>query len=424
MDLAPQFASKSIYRFKRKIGSGGCAEVFLYSRQTEGFPAQEVVLKILKSAGEETVRELLNEGTRLSSLRHPNILATFGYEKIDDEKFGLILEYFPGENLKALIPRFYSEDRPTIAGYVIRVLCEALAAAHSQDVIHGDFSGRNVLISEMGQIKLSDFGLATRASKLFQSDGPLKGSADYLAPERWAGQGVSKGADVFALGILAYEILTGTPPLDFGVQSFLTERPWQKFPLWKTFFDGVFAESALRLSAHELLQKIPEDGQSVIDIQRTISTRVRPEATLEPMKTQTHLLGVSNSVISRGCFYALTIIILLASLMTSGETEQDRGKPAYFRPCVLTLTSRPWGELIVDGISRGYTPLINLSISPGLHTLVWRDSLGRELTKSLRAYENSTLAFKIFLDHGHPQVQPITNYYAPHFKRHPAHSPP
>src|ERR1700683_825378 len=98
MDLTRQFASKSMYTFKKKIGTGGSAEVFLYSRQIGGLPAQDIALKILKAQNEGQILELLNEGRRLGSLKHPNILTAFGYEKIDGDKFALVLEYFPGEN--------------------------------------------------------------------------------------------------------------------------------------------------------------------------------------------------------------------------------------------------------------------------------------------------------------------------------------
>src|SRR5947207_877389 len=103
MDLAYQFKSSSTYVFKRKIASGGLAEVLLYSKKNQGLPDQEVILKILKRSTKDDLEELINDGAKLSELKHPHIVTTFGYEKMGHGKVGLVLEYIPGTNLQNLV---------------------------------------------------------------------------------------------------------------------------------------------------------------------------------------------------------------------------------------------------------------------------------------------------------------------------------
>jgi len=418
MELTYKFASKSTYTFKKKVGSGGSAEVFLYSRQAEGLPNQDVVLKVLKSADESGVRELLNEGRRLGMLKHPNILTAFGYEKIDDQKFGLVLEYFPGENLKKIIPRIKIEQRPLVAEYVVKTLCEALSLAHSQEIIHGDLSGRNVLVSHQGQIKLSDFGLACRPTLQGRSVGvQIKGSADYLAPERWQGGAPSLEADIFSLGILAFEILNGENPLSGGSCSsglsrtlqFLQSENWNRFPAWRRFFEGCLNKKPKdRIGASELLKFVPLSGFPVMEIQRYLEGMMRAENTHDRVKTETQVFSKLLSPPPSLQRWAAIFFILF--LMAPGAIGQDHSSSGRLKPCLLTLTSQPWGEIVIDGVSRGYTPFINFPVPAGAHVVVWRNPLMGTVRKTLRAFENGTLAYKISKEHGRLQTVPLESF--------------
>src|ERR1700678_2210904 len=98
MDFAYSFNSSSRYTFKKVLGTGGSADVFLYTRHTDAMPDQEVVLKVFKNKNSEAINEIINEGIKLSEFKHPHILTTFGYEKIKSNTFALILEYMPGQN--------------------------------------------------------------------------------------------------------------------------------------------------------------------------------------------------------------------------------------------------------------------------------------------------------------------------------------
>jgi serine/threonine protein kinase len=439
MNFAHQFDSQSKYLFRKKIGSGGTAEVFLYSRQTEGLPAQDIALKILKVQREDQILELLNEGRRLGALKHPNILTTFGYEKIDSQKFGLVLEYFPGENLKAIIPRLSKESRHSAAEYIIKTICEALSLAHSQGIIHGDLSGRNVLVSGQGQLKLSDFGLACLISAAREKmGGPIepsadnfrvKGSADYMSPELWKGSPPSVSSDIFALGVLALEILEGANPLGQAsscspsnlilgferVQNFIKSEKWKEYEKWQIFFEECFASiPEKRPSAIDLSRLIPISEFGSLEIQREIAGIVKDVTLFEKTKTETHVFSKVmpkiwniKKIRSTGI---LALILFAFSIMTSEAIGLDHAISGRLRPCLMTLTSLPWGEVFIDGISRGYTPFINLPITPGFHILLWKDIRGHTVKKTLMAFENGTMAYKISAEKGRFISAPLPTF--------------
>src|SRR5262249_10260396 len=150
----------------------------------------------------------VNDGNRLSQLRHPNIVTTFGYEKIDSCRIALVLEHIPGENLDAVLNSVLVEDRLHLATYIASVMTETLAVTHEKGIIHGDISTKNILVSEQGLLKLTDFGLS------IDSHGPVersnqRGTIGYLAPERWLGASSSQASDLFSLGMVVLETLSG-----------------------------------------------------------------------------------------------------------------------------------------------------------------------------------------------------------------------
>lgn len=395
-----------MYVFKRRLGSGGSADVFLYSRQTEGCPAQDVVLKVIKSNEEETFKELMNDGQKLSSLRHPHILSAFGFEKLSAGKFGLLLEYIDGCNLRQVISVMDSSARQKLAGYLVRTIIEALDSAHKHSVVHGDVSGRNILVSRQGIIKLSDFGLASDGGKEFSAK-HFKGSVDYLAPELWKGGTRTYQSDIFSAGIVAYEILTGTNPLSASTLSqcrhrlskFLEERPWRKWNLWEGFFDAVLHENpSERPSCQDLLERLPRFRDTEKECRDLLASHVNQAMTADRRdysRTMTVLVdrffGRATRKMSWVLSFCLTLVVLLGSRATGNGYEARH----RLRSSTLTVTSRPWGEVFIDGVSVGYTPVIDRFLKSGYHRFIWKDFKGREVKKTLMAYENGIFTVRI-----------------------------
>ena len=199
------------YRIVKLIGRGGMADVYL---AYDVILKREVAVKILKSdmADDDTALERFKrEAGAVTQLSHPNIVDVYDVGD-DGDKHYIVMEYIKGYTLKQLIrkrgPIPYKE-----AVWMMKQLAGALLEAHRNNVIHRDVKSQNVLIKDDGTIKLSDFGiaLASGAMQITHKDSVL-GSVHYLAPELSKGKPASMQSDIYSLGIVFYELLTGDVP--------------------------------------------------------------------------------------------------------------------------------------------------------------------------------------------------------------------
>ena len=199
------------YRIVKLIGKGGMADVYL---AYDTILKREVAVKVLKSdmADDDTALERFKrEAGAVTQLSHPNIVDVYDVGD-DGDKHYIVMEYIKGYTLKQLIkkrgPIPYKE-----AVWMMKQLAGALMEAHRNNVIHRDVKSQNVLIKDDGTIKLSDFGiaLANGAMQLTRKDSVL-GSVHYLAPELSKGKQASMQSDIYSLGIVFYELLTGDVP--------------------------------------------------------------------------------------------------------------------------------------------------------------------------------------------------------------------
>jgi serine/threonine protein kinase len=416
MSFTYAFKSQSSYVFKKYIGGGGSADVLLYNKLTPGLPDQDIVLKVLKETDEVTLNELLNDGNCLSILNHPNILASFGFERLQNKKLALLLEYFPGESLEKLLPKIQIAQRSILASHIIRSLLDALIAAHSRGIVHGDISSRNILISETGQIKLADFGLATiKTHKIEQllkrNQVSHKASIDYLAPERWMGGISTEQADIFAVGLLAFEILVGKKcfeniNLKSGkevLNTFLSLKPWRNAnEHWQEFFRCTLSEDPVtRTLAKNLVSLIPP-SEEVVDITRKLATYVA-QSGVKRSESLLKTIALRTSMISRTCSLkvlksASVAAVFFICLFSGQLVPCEEGVLKSSGPVLLTLTSRPWGSIFIDKQFKGYTPIVRFKLKPGYHEIVWRSPNGVEIKKTLQAYKTRPLHYKIQLE--------------------------
>jgi serine/threonine-protein kinase len=211
------------YLLLRKLAEGGMAELFL-ARQAgmEGFEKLVVVKRILPQlmSEPEFVKMFLNEARLAARLNHPNIVQIFELGQIDKLYF-IAMEFIHGEDLRSLVVEANKITLKPTPGLVCRILADTLAGLHyahtrvSPDgkplgLVHRDVSPQNVLVTYEGSVKLVDFGIAkaTRATSEQTQAGLFKGKFSYMAPEQTRGQSLDARADVFAVGILLWELLT------------------------------------------------------------------------------------------------------------------------------------------------------------------------------------------------------------------------
>src|SRR5574344_2315394 len=199
------------YQIIKSIGEGGMANVYL---AYDTILDRNVAVKILRGdlAGDEKfVRRFQREAISASSLTHPNIVEMYDVGE-DDGKYFIVMEYLEGATLKSLIKKRGSLTLAEVIDIMLQ-LTSGVACAHESYIIHRDIKPQNVLMLENGLVKITDFGIAMalNSNELTQTNSVM-GSVHYLPPEQANGTGATVKSDIYSLGILMFECLTGKLP--------------------------------------------------------------------------------------------------------------------------------------------------------------------------------------------------------------------
>ncbi len=212
------------YTITERLDQGGMAEVFRgVAESLQGFKKNVAIKRILPSLtkNDKFVSMFLDEAKLSLYLQHANIVQVFDIG-VTDESYFLVMEFVNGCNLKSLLERLKNRNKKIATAHAIYVMlecCKALNYAHNVDnpengeplhIVHRDISPPNILLSKMGEVKLVDFGLAKANSQIESTDpGVVKGKFSYLSPEAASGIEVDARADIFAVGIILWEMFTG-----------------------------------------------------------------------------------------------------------------------------------------------------------------------------------------------------------------------
>src|SRR5215212_3549984 len=200
------------YELEELLGTGGMSSVF---RAHDRLLDRKVALKVLHQQygdDEEYVERFRREARAVAALSHPNIVTVIDRGEHEGRQF-IVFEYVPGENLKALIQRRGPAPVSTALELAMQV-ARGLSFAHQQGLIHRDVKPQNVLMNGDGQAKVTDFGIARSLDVQhgMTQTGTVLGTSDYIAPEQAQGHRVDEHTDVYSLGVVLYELLTGEVP--------------------------------------------------------------------------------------------------------------------------------------------------------------------------------------------------------------------
>ena len=201
----------SRYTLVEPLGSGGMAEVYLAHDEVLD---RAVALKILRGQyadDEEFVERFRREAQSAAGLSHPNIVSIYDRGRSEDGAYYIAMEYVPRGTLKDRISRDGALEPGMAAGVALQI-ADALQAAHESGVIHRDIKPQNVLITKTGDIKVTDFGIARATSSPLTATSAVLGTAGYMSPEQAMGEPVGQGSDLYSLGVVLYEMLTGDIP--------------------------------------------------------------------------------------------------------------------------------------------------------------------------------------------------------------------
>ena len=254
------------YELQELVGTGGMSSVY---RSHDRLLERTVALKVLHErflSDEEHVERFKHEARAVAQLSHPNIVTVIDRGERDGHQF-IVFEYVDGENLKELVVR----EAPLAVDDSVRLVLQiarALAFAHQHGLVHRDVKPQNVLLPEDGEVKVTDFGIARSLDVQggITQTGTVMGTSDYIAPEQARGAKATAQTDVYALGIVLYELLTGevpfsgdnfvavamqhinepvpsvrerrpdvSPRLDAAVRRALAKNPRDRFPSMETF---------------------------------------------------------------------------------------------------------------------------------------------------------------------------------------------
>jgi serine/threonine-protein kinase len=199
------------YRVLLRIGSGGMADVYLAEDQLLG---RQVAVKLLHhrfAEDQEFVERFRREASSAAGLSHPNVVQVFDRGEWDGTYY-IAMEYLPGRSLKSIVREGPLE--PVAAVDVVIQVLRAARFAHRRGIIHRDIKPHNVILDEEGRAKVTDFGIARAGVSDMTMTGSIMGTAQYLSPEQAQGHAVSEASDIYAVGIVLYELLTGSIPFD------------------------------------------------------------------------------------------------------------------------------------------------------------------------------------------------------------------
>src|SRR4051794_8609124 len=205
------------FRLEEKIGAGGMSTVY---RAFDPTLERWVAIKLMHrdiSSDPDQLERFRREARAVASLNHPNIVTVIDAGEDDGAPY-IVFEYVPGETLKDRIRAIGRLPVPEAVAYAIEI-GRALSCAHSNRLVHRDVKPQNVLIDPDGRAKVTDFGIArSMEAKGLTAPGRVLGTTDYVSPEQALGHTVTDQSDIYSLGIVLYEMLTGETPFSADTQ--------------------------------------------------------------------------------------------------------------------------------------------------------------------------------------------------------------
>jgi serine/threonine protein kinase len=205
------------YRLKAKLGSGGMSTVYLAIDETLDRPVAVKVMHREISEEPEQLERFRREARAVAKLSHPSVVAVIDAGEDGGHPY-IVFEYVEGENLKQRIRRLGPLDPPEALAYAIEI-ASGLSVAHDRRMVHRDVKPQNVLIDAEGRAKVTDFGIARQLEQQGVTDtGRVLGTTDYVSPEQAMGHGVDERSDVYSLGVVLFEMLTGEVPFSADTQ--------------------------------------------------------------------------------------------------------------------------------------------------------------------------------------------------------------
>jgi eukaryotic-like serine/threonine-protein kinase len=265
------------YRLEAKLGSGGMSTVYLARDTTLDRPVAVKVMHREMSEQADQLERFRQEARAVAKLSHPNVVAVIDAGEDGGYPY-IVFEYVEGETLKARINRVGALDTQEALAYAIEI-GRGLTVAHARNMVHRDIKPQNVLIDAEGRAKLTDFGISRQLEQDgMTATGRVLGTTDYVAPEQAMGRGADKRSDIYSLGVVLYEMLTGEVPFEADSQvGVAMKHVNEELPDVQALRPELSAASALvveRATAKDPTKRYEDIGEMIDDL----STALEVEA--------------------------------------------------------------------------------------------------------------------------------------------------
>ncbi|MGH2832981.1 MAG: protein kinase domain-containing protein [Solirubrobacteraceae bacterium] len=330
------------YRLEERIGSGGMSTVY---RAFDTVLERSVAIKLMhreSASDSDQLERFRREARAVAQLSHPHIVTVIDAGDEDGTPY-IVLEYVEGETLKAHIRREGPMDIPQAVAYTIEI-ARALGAAHERQIVHRDVKPQNVLLSVEGQAKITDFGIArTLTEQGLTADGRVLGTTDYVSPEQALGQAVTGQSDIYSLGVVLYEMLSGEVPFTAETPvAVAMKQVREEIPDVQVFRPEVSAATAAvveRATAKDLQRRYPNIASMIGDLEDVlaIETARSGHAASEVTSVLRTLPGPARRRVPWRLRYRsrwlallalLAVIIAVVLVLAAGHAHRGTGRPS------------------------------------------------------------------------------------------------
>jgi len=262
------------YRLEARIGTGGMSSVYRALDETLERPVAIKLMNREIATDSDQLERFRREARAVAQLSHPHLVGVIDYGE-DQGRPYIVLEYVEGETLKERIRRNGELDVSEAVAYAIEI-ARALGAAHARHIVHRDVKPQNVLIDEEGSAKVTDFGIARSLDDDgLTADGRVLGTTDYVSPEQALGHDVTGQSDLYSLGIVLYEMLTGSVPFRGENQvAVAMKHVREELPDVHTLRPEVSASLAAvidRATAKDLHERYRSDEELIADLEDVLA---------------------------------------------------------------------------------------------------------------------------------------------------------
>lgn len=309
---------KERYRILEKIGSGGMADVYLaYDTVLD----RKVAVKVMHrqyAADENFVRRFRREAQAAANLNHPNIVSVYDWGH-ENETYFIVMEYITGKPLKDLI---LSKGvlNLNFAIDIAKQIARALAFAHKHEVVHRDIKPQNIIITQDGLVKVTDFGIARAKSSSLTETGTVMGSVHYLAPEQAQGLPATELSDIYSMGVILFEMVTGNVPFEGDTPVSIAMKHASETPPRPSSLNSSLPPKLeaiiLKAMAKDPFDRYQNADELLSDLKRI--ELGKPVEAAGPSHEKTMVISPKNITIPKKRRRLITIITTILILMLAG----------------------------------------------------------------------------------------------------------